>query len=269
MDRRLRAQRQHARACAVFPLRHRRHRQGRVCRHAEFDFRRLRRSRADGNVYRRSWRAAPDRPGRVAWRKARFLAGTEEGRHWAESKVKALTGGDPISARLIRQDFFTFTPALKLVIAGNHKPRLRGVDEAIRRRFHLVPFDVTIAPAHRDPLLPKSCARNGPASCNGRSTIRHLFLFIGAEPNTDWLAGSGVALDDKGFIRTGDNVQRPLETSLPGVLAVGDVRSGSVKRVAAAVGDGAQVTPPYYYMRFLRKPASRPRRRPGSENLDG
>ena len=72
-------------------------------------------------------------------------------------------------------------------------------------------------------------------------TIRHLFLFIGAEPNTDWLAGSGIALDDKGFIRTDGNIQSPLETSLPGAFAIGDVRSGSIKRVAAAVGEGAQV----------------------------
>jgi thioredoxin reductase (NADPH) len=72
-------------------------------------------------------------------------------------------------------------------------------------------------------------------------TIRHLFLFIGADPNTTWLAGSGVTLDDKGFVRTGANILRPLETSLPGVFAIGDVRSGSTKRVAAAVGDGAQV----------------------------
>jgi thioredoxin reductase (NADPH) len=71
--------------------------------------------------------------------------------------------------------------------------------------------------------------------------VRHLFLFIGAEPNTDWLAGSGIALDDKGFIRTDGNVQNPLETSLPGVFAIGDVRAGSIKRVAAAVGEGAQV----------------------------
>ena len=71
--------------------------------------------------------------------------------------------------------------------------------------------------------------------------IRHLFLFIGADPNTDWLSGSGVALDDKGFVRTGANTLRPLETSLPGVFAIGDVRAGSVKRVAAAVGEGAQV----------------------------
>jgi thioredoxin reductase (NADPH) len=74
-----------------------------------------------------------------------------------------------------------------------------------------------------------------------RLAIRHLFLFIGAEPNTEWLSRSGVTLDDKGFVRTDGNILRPLETSLPGVFAIGDVRSGSVKRVAAAVGEGAQV----------------------------
>ena len=70
---------------------------------------------------------------------------TERGRRWAESKIKALTGGDPISARFMRQDFFTFLPAFKLVIAGNYKPSLSGVNSAIRRRFNLVPFTVTIA----------------------------------------------------------------------------------------------------------------------------
>src|SRR5437899_2964256 len=77
-----------------------------------------------------------------------------------------------------------------------------------------------------------------------RRPIRHLFLFIGADPYTDWLSGCDVALDDKGFVRTGPEVgvgRRPLETSRPGVFAIGDVRSGSVKRVAAAVGEGAQI----------------------------
>jgi thioredoxin reductase (NADPH) len=77
-----------------------------------------------------------------------------------------------------------------------------------------------------------------------RQPIRHLFLFIGADPNTDWLSGSGVALDSKGFVLTGADIadeRRPMETSRQGVFAVGDVRSGSVKRVAAAVGEGAQV----------------------------
>lgn len=67
---------------------------------------------------------------------------------------------------------------------------------------------------------------------------QHLFLFIGADPNTQWL-DQRIALDDKGFVATGDNLKFPLQTSSPGVFAIGDVRSGSVKRVAAAVGEGA------------------------------
>jgi thioredoxin reductase (NADPH) len=76
-----------------------------------------------------------------------------------------------------------------------------------------------------------------------RQPIRHLFLFIGADPNTDWLAGSGIDLDPKGFAITGAGAGKgsELETSRRGVFAIGDVRSGSVKRVAAAVGEGAQV----------------------------
>jgi thioredoxin reductase (NADPH) len=77
-----------------------------------------------------------------------------------------------------------------------------------------------------------------------RRPIRHLFLFIGAEPNTDWLGGSGIALDSKGFILTGEDAgggRHPLETTRRGIFAIGDVRAKSVKRVAAAVGEGAQV----------------------------
>ena len=78
---------------------------------------------------------------------------TEEGRKWAESKVKAMTGGDPITARFMGKDFFTFLPKFKLLIAGNHKPALRNIDEAIRRRFHLIPFTVTVPKEERDPEL--------------------------------------------------------------------------------------------------------------------
>jgi thioredoxin reductase (NADPH) len=77
-----------------------------------------------------------------------------------------------------------------------------------------------------------------------RRPVRHLFSFIGADPNTDWLAGSGIALDDKRFIKTGSDLSPPrrsLETSRPGVFAIGDVRAGSVKRVATSVGEGAQL----------------------------
>ncbi len=116
----------------------------------------------------------------------------------------------------------------------------------------------------RDGTLEAIRWRQGAAGSEVRRSIRHLFLFIGAEPNTNWLAGSGVALDAKGFILTGTDltgielsgielsgktvtgavtpgIRRPLETSRRGVFAIGDVRSTSVKRVAAAVGEGAQV----------------------------
>jgi thioredoxin reductase (NADPH) len=86
--------------------------------------------------------------------------------------------------------------------------------------------------------------RRGASGEEVRRPIQHLFLFIGAEPNTDWLSGSGIALDAKGFVLTGADTtdkRRPLETSREGVFAIGDVRSGSIKRVAAAVGEGAQV----------------------------
>jgi thioredoxin reductase (NADPH) len=89
--------------------------------------------------------------------------------------------------------------------------------------------------------------------CRSRSTgvtqtrpLRHLFLFIGAEPNGGWLRGC-VAVDGKGFVVTGAGVNaegrvaQPLETNLHGVFAIGDVRAGSTKRVAAAVGEGAAV----------------------------
>ena len=73
---------------------------------------------------------------------------------------------------------------------------------------------------------------------------RFLFSFIGAEPNTDWLQTSGIKLDNRGFVLTGKEAggdRFPLETSRRGIFAIGDVRSASVKRVAASVGDGAQV----------------------------
>ena len=69
---------------------------------------------------------------------------TEQGQRWAESKIKQMTGGDPIKARFMRQDFFEYVPQFKLIIAGNHRPSLNAVDVAMKRRIHLLPFTVTI-----------------------------------------------------------------------------------------------------------------------------
>lgn len=88
-------------------------------------------------------------------RGARFVASieTEQGRRWNESKIKTITGGDKVSARFMRQDFFEYVPQFKLVIAGNHKPSIRNVDEAMKRRLHMIPFTVTIPPERRDSKL--------------------------------------------------------------------------------------------------------------------
>jgi thioredoxin reductase (NADPH) len=93
--------------------------------------------------------------------------------------------------------------------------------------------------------------------------IRNLFLFVGADPATNWLDGCGVTLDRGGFVVTGAqselNLRRQvstLETSVPGVFAVGDVRSGSVKRVGGAIGEGAQVVAALHgYLGDVAKPA--------------
>jgi thioredoxin reductase (NADPH) len=87
----------------------------------------------------------------------------------------------------------------------------------------------------------------GAGGIEGSMTAHHLFVFIGAEPNTGWLKTCGVSLDDKGFVLTGADIpgsglqSMSLQTSVPGVFAIGDVRSGSTKRVASAVGEGAAV----------------------------
>jgi thioredoxin reductase (NADPH) len=82
--------------------------------------------------------------------------------------------------------------------------------------------------------------RHRPSGRTKTHPLRHLFLFIGADPNSGWVNGC-VDLDNKGFIITGRDATLPLQTSRPGVFAIGDVRAGSTKRVAAAVGEGAAV----------------------------
>src|SRR3569623_1943695 len=93
--------------------------------------------------------------------------------------------------------------------------------------------------------------------------VKNLFLFVGADPATGWLDGCGVTLDRGGFVVTGAQSEQnqgrlvpPLETSIPGVFAVGDVRSGSVKRVGGAIGEGAPVVASLHsYLGDAAKPA--------------
>jgi thioredoxin reductase (NADPH) len=107
-----------------------------------------------------------------------------------------------------------------------------------------------LAELHGEPMghLDGVTVRNRRTQGTLHLPVRHVFMFIGAEPNTAWLNGC-VALDEKGYILTGQPSENdttapahlPLQTSLPRVFAIGDVRSGSTKRVASAVGEGAAV----------------------------
>jgi thioredoxin reductase (NADPH) len=96
--------------------------------------------------------------------------------------------------------------------------------------------------------------KNKQTGVENEANVRHVFLFVGADPATGWLRGCEVALDGKGFVKTGADltlqelvragrrdVPRSLETSVQGVFAIGDVRCGSVKRVGGAIGEGAAV----------------------------
>lgn len=97
-------------------------------------------------------------------RGARLVTAVEigDGKRFDEERVKALTGGDTIKARVMRGDFFSFTPSHKLVVAANHRPEVRGTDHAIWRRILLVPFDVTFSDAQKDTELPARLRRELP-----------------------------------------------------------------------------------------------------------
>lgn len=86
---------------------------------------------------------------------------TEEGRSWAEARIKSLTGGDPITARFMRRDFFTYSPHFKLVFAGNHQPTLHSADVALQRRVNMLPF--VSQPPRPDPFLEEKLKSEAPA----------------------------------------------------------------------------------------------------------
>ncbi|MEA2730558.1 MAG: thioredoxin reductase [Acetobacteraceae bacterium] len=123
--------------------------------------------------------------------------------------------------------------------------------EAAKNIEVLTRTEVVAVSGSREGQLERVRWRRNPTGQETEKPIRSLFVFTGADPATEWLQGCGVERDDKGFVRTGVSEATgpaqqpgrplPLETTVPGVFAIGDVRSGSVKRVGAAVGEGAAV----------------------------
>jgi thioredoxin reductase (NADPH) len=112
-----------------------------------------------------------------------------------------------------------------------------------------VHFNAELSHLHADAgaRLAAITCRDNRSGAEQRHPVRNVFLFIGADPETEWLRSCGVALDAHGFVLTGEAASRAtgrrapasLESSVPGVFAVGDVRAGSVKRVGGAIGEGA------------------------------
>jgi putative DNA primase/helicase len=110
--------------------------------------------------------AATNDVARLAGCRMAIAAELDEGAAFAESRIKALTGGDTITARLLYHEFFDFPPSHKFWISGNHKPTVRGTDHGIWRRLRLVPFTVTIPEGQKDPHLTAKLAEELPGILN-------------------------------------------------------------------------------------------------------
>ncbi len=194
---------------------------------------------ASGARYRRAGLPAlRDMEGHGVW----FWASPVEGRMCAKQEVALVGGGNSAGQAavflaahaskvwmLVRGEGLAATMSKYLIdrIAAN--PRIE-----LRTRTEITSLDV-----------PRGSIENVTfRSRSGDETtrpIRNVFLFLGAEPCTEWLSGCGVAVDAKGFVTTGGPTCDSLQTSVPGIFAIGDVRAGSVKRVGAAIGEGAAV----------------------------
>ena len=123
-----------------------------------------------------------------------------------------------------------------------------------------VEYNAEVVGLHGSDHLERVTVRDAATGETREIETRALFVMVGAQPNTDWLSGL-VDLDAKGFVRTGSDVgaASPFATSQPGIFAVGDVRAGSVKRVASSVGEGSVVISTVWsYLADAAAPAGRP-----------
>ena len=185
-----------------------------------------------------------------------YWASPLEGRLCAGQEVALVGGGDSagqgavyLSSQVAKVWLIIRGPGLEANMSRYLVERITA-----RPNVEILTETTVTALEGQDGVLEAIRCRSHRSAEEAKLAIRHLFIFIGADPNTEWLSRSGVMLDDKGFVRAGANMDRALETNLPGVFAIGDVRSGSVKRVAAAVGEGAQVVAALHA--FSRKPAT-------------
>jgi thioredoxin reductase (NADPH) len=190
-----------------------------------------------------------------------YWASPMEGQLCAGQDIALVGGGNSAGQALV----FVATQARHVTMIVR-KPLAATMSAYLIERIEQLPnVDVVVgaeisALEGADRQLEAITCRDLASGVETRRPVSELFSFIGAEPNTDWLAASGLRLDARGFVCTGADAgedRLPLETSRRGVFAVGDVRAGSVKRVAASVGDGAQAVAALhaYLARAAEQPA--------------
>jgi thioredoxin reductase (NADPH) len=170
-----------------------------------------------------------------------YAATLMEGRACTGDPVVVVGGGNSAGQAAL----FLARHAAQVRLVVPHAPLGRDMSRYLVDRIEKDPQIEVLLPYEIDALcgdaaLEAIIVRNRETGERRELPARDLFVFIGADPHTDWLADE-VALDDDGFVLTGPEAGRPLllETSRPGIFAVGDVRRGSIKRVASAVGEGS------------------------------
>ena len=195
---------------------------------------------ASGARYRRPPIAELDRfEGKGVW----YWASPVEAKPTAGQEVIVVGGGNSagqaavyLSGLASKVDVLIRGPELADSMSRYLIDRLAATSNIeLHRRTELVALDGS------DRRLERVWMRDNASGRETERDMRHVFLFVGADPATAWLEGCGVGVDKAGFVVTGQRAGAHLETSVPGVFAVGDVRSGSVKRVGGAIGEGAQV----------------------------
>ena len=204
---------------------------------------------ASGAHYRRP---AVPRLGEFEGRGVWYWASALEARMCAGSEVALVGGGNSAGQAAV----FLAQHAAKVFMLIRGPSLAAGMSRYLVDRIEATPnielqphTEVTALHGERDSGLDGVTWRDRQSAAEERRPLRNLFLFVGADPETTWLAGCGVAMDANGFILTGvaqalglvGRKPLALESNVPGVFAVGDVRAGSVKRVGGAIGEGAAV----------------------------
>ena len=204
---------------------------------------------ASGARYRRpDCQRLSEFEGRGVW----YWASALEAKMCANSEVVLVGGGNSAGQAVV----FLSPYVSKIYMLVRGAGLAASMSRYLIDRLHAIPnleihTDTELSGAEGSPAtgLTSVSWRNKKTNVETTRSIRNVFLFIGADPETEWLRSCGVAVDGNGFVLTGqdcktpDGAPMPLASSVPGVFAVGDVRSGSVKRVGGAIGEGAAVIP--------------------------